>query len=326
MRVPWIGKKGVGCLALVFAALSVGAAIPVIYDSDMGGDLDDTWALLYMLKCPELEVKLVTTSDNLSEYRTKHFAKILEISGQTHVPIGKGKDFRADVDYYAQQRGWVEDYDLSAYKGTVHEDGINEMIRIIMESDVPVTILAVGPQQNIAEALRREPRIAINARLVCMGGKLATDENPAHNVVRAPEAFAEVLAAPWQEILICPKESCSRIVLEAEAYQQVYQSKRPELKALMQNYDIWLSYLVEQWPIPRDKYTFASTTLWDVEPVLAAFDPSPLKWKAMQVTVDEIGRFTEDANGAEVKMAVDWTDYAAFEKEFIRRLIGDFTQ
>jgi len=32
--------------------------IPVILDTDIGEDIDDTWALGLLLKCPEFDVKL----------------------------------------------------------------------------------------------------------------------------------------------------------------------------------------------------------------------------------------------------------------------------
>jgi len=36
--------------------------ILVILDTDIGIDIDDTWALGLLLKCPELDVKLITTT------------------------------------------------------------------------------------------------------------------------------------------------------------------------------------------------------------------------------------------------------------------------
>ena len=45
--------------------------IPVILDTDIGGDIDDTWALVMMLKSPELDVKLVTTDTGNTTYRAK---------------------------------------------------------------------------------------------------------------------------------------------------------------------------------------------------------------------------------------------------------------
>ncbi len=34
---------------------------PVILDTDIGGDIDDTWALALLLKCPELKPVLVAS-------------------------------------------------------------------------------------------------------------------------------------------------------------------------------------------------------------------------------------------------------------------------
>ena len=39
--------------------------IPVTFDTDIGSDIDDTWALGFLLRCPELDVKLVTTCRGL---------------------------------------------------------------------------------------------------------------------------------------------------------------------------------------------------------------------------------------------------------------------
>ena len=41
------------------------AKIPVILDTDIGGDIDDTWALAMLLKSPELDLKLVRSRPRL---------------------------------------------------------------------------------------------------------------------------------------------------------------------------------------------------------------------------------------------------------------------
>lgn len=63
--------------------------VRVIYDSDIGGDIDDTWAL-GLLKCPELDVKLVVGDFGAIDYRARIFAKFLEAAGRTDIPIGLG--------------------------------------------------------------------------------------------------------------------------------------------------------------------------------------------------------------------------------------------
>ena len=56
------------CLILFLASGVVFAAqpIPVIFDTDIGGDIDDTWALAYLLRSPELDLKLLVTDHGVA--------------------------------------------------------------------------------------------------------------------------------------------------------------------------------------------------------------------------------------------------------------------
>ncbi len=76
----------------VTAADPQAAKIPIIYDSDIGDDIDDTWALCLLLKSPEFDVKLVVGDQGRTDYRTKLFAKLLETAKRTDIPIGVGLD------------------------------------------------------------------------------------------------------------------------------------------------------------------------------------------------------------------------------------------
>ena len=51
--------------------------IPVILDTDIGTDIDDTWALAMLLNCQELAPKLVVTVAGDTVYRTHLSAKFL---------------------------------------------------------------------------------------------------------------------------------------------------------------------------------------------------------------------------------------------------------
>ena len=50
--------------------------IPVILDTDIGGDIDDTWALAMLLKSPELDVRLVVSDTGDTTYRSRIIARI----------------------------------------------------------------------------------------------------------------------------------------------------------------------------------------------------------------------------------------------------------
>ena len=132
--------------------------IPVIFDTDIGDDIDDTWALGFLLRCPELDLKLAVGDNGKPEYRAKLLARFLERAGRSDVPVGIGLDVNPKKG--VRQADWIKGYDLKAYPGKVHADGVQAIIDTIMKSPRPVTIIAVGPVQNIAEALKREPEIA----------------------------------------------------------------------------------------------------------------------------------------------------------------------
>ncbi len=73
-------------LATLFGLLATGVAaanpprppIPVVLDTDIGTDIDDTWALAQVLRSPELDLKLVLTETGDARYRAAIAAKILE--------------------------------------------------------------------------------------------------------------------------------------------------------------------------------------------------------------------------------------------------------
>ena len=55
--------------------------IPVILDTDIGDDIDDTWALVLLLKSPELDLKLVVGDQGKPLYRARLIAKLLQVAG-----------------------------------------------------------------------------------------------------------------------------------------------------------------------------------------------------------------------------------------------------
>ena len=63
-------------------------AIPVILDTDIGGDIDDTWALIMLLKSPNLDVRLITTDQGDTVYRAKIVARLLEIDDEANIAEG----------------------------------------------------------------------------------------------------------------------------------------------------------------------------------------------------------------------------------------------
>ena len=68
--------------------------IPVILDTDIGSDIDDTWALGLLLKSPEVDLRLAVSATGDTRYRARLLAKMLQTAGRSDVPVGVGLDMQ----------------------------------------------------------------------------------------------------------------------------------------------------------------------------------------------------------------------------------------
>lgn len=144
--------------------------IPVILDTDIGTDLDDTWALAMLLNCPELEPRLINTVSGDTPCRAHLTAKFLQAAGRTDIPIGIGIGNPAGSLNF--QAPWLDGFDPAAYPGQIHPDGVSAMLDVIADSPEPVTVISIGVAMNIARALERDPAMAARCRFVGMHGNI----------------------------------------------------------------------------------------------------------------------------------------------------------
>lgn len=297
------------------------AKIPVILDTDIGDDIDDTWALGLLLKSPEFDVKLVVGDYGKSSYRAKILAKFLERAGRTDIPVGVGLDINPKGE--AGQAEWVKGYELKSYPGKVHEDGVGALIDTIMKSDRPITLICIGPLPNIAEALRREPRIAEHARFVGMHGSVRLGHGGAKkvvaewNVVAAPKACQQVFTAPW-DITITPLDTCGLIQLKGAKYQALCDSKDPIARTIIENYNIWADHNRKK-DQPK-RIPTQSSTLFDTVAVYLAYCQELCIMETIPLRVTDDGFTRIDPAGKPVHVATTWKDLAAFEDLLVGRL------
>ncbi|MGQ9514088.1 MAG: nucleoside hydrolase [Thermoproteota archaeon] len=297
--------------------------VPVILDTDIGEDIDDTWALAMLLKSPELDVKLVVTDTGNTVYRAKIVAKMLEIAGRTDIPVGIGLQFNEKL---GRQSKWVEGYDLSAYPGDVYDDGVGALIDTILDSPEIITLICIGPVPNIAKALEREPLIAKNARFVGMQGCLRKSPPgyggggggvvAEYNVAADPKSCQKVFAAPW-DVKITPLDTCGFVKLTGNKYQAVRECGEPLVQALMENYKIWLKSGTEGW---KEEFEARSSILFDTVAVYLSFSDELLVMESLGIRVTDDGYTVIDDKAKVISCATRWKDLNAFENLLVKRL------
>ena len=293
--------------------------IPVVLDTDIGDDIDDTWALAMLLNSPELELKLVTTAYGNTSYRAKIVAKLLEIAGRTDVPVGLGLPQGQEE---GAQAPWVADYALARYPGRVCEDGVEALIEVVLSSPQPVTIISIGPLPNISAALTCEPRIAERARFVGMHGSIFREyagkagSCAEWNVVADIPASKQVFSANWP-MTITPLDTCGRVVLRGEKYRAVLDCSSPLTRAVIDNYRIWSQahgYI--------ERAEVESSTLFDTVAVYLAFAQGLCEMRDLGVSVTDAGYTCVDDTAKRLQVALEWRDLAAFEDLVVARITG----
>jgi inosine-uridine nucleoside N-ribohydrolase len=295
--------------------------IPVIFDSDFGDDIDDTWALGLLLKSPELDLRLAVGDHGKSLYRARLLAKFLERAGRTDVPVGIGLD--ANVRGDGPQAAWIKDYNLNGYPGRVYPDGVQAMIDLILQSPVPITVIAVGPLPNLAAALEREPGIARRARFVGMHGSVrvgyggSKDIAAEYNVKEDAKACQKVFTAAW-DITITPLDTCGLIDLSGDHYRTVREASDPVAQAVIENYRIWNHRPNDpNWKLDAQA---RSSTLFDTVAVYLAFAQDLVTMEQLAIKVTNDGFTRIDPNGKTMAVATAWKDLEGFRALLTRRL------
>ncbi|HYN05242.1 MAG TPA: nucleoside hydrolase [Vicinamibacteria bacterium] len=304
------------------AAQAPGRSVPVILDTDIGDDIDDTWALALALKSPELDVKLVVTDFGNTEQRAKLVARVLELAGRTDIPIGIGIKENDDPGPQAE---WVKGFDLAKYPGQVLKDGVQALIDTVMASPEPMTLIAIGPPPNLKAALEREPRIAGKLRLAGMYGSIhlgydgKPNPEPEWNVRANPAAARALLAAPWRDAILTPLDTCGRVQLSGERYARVRDSSDALLRGLVEAYGIWCRN--RDWCAKDPGFVAAkSSTLFDCVAVYLAVSRDLVKTESTGVRVTDEGMTIPDPVARPLVWATEWRDLAGFEEWLTARL------
>jgi inosine-uridine nucleoside N-ribohydrolase len=148
----------------------------ILIDCDPGHD--DMMAIMLACASPELELLGVTTvaGNQTGEKTWRNARRTLTLIGRTDIPAARG----ADRPLLRELTVAPEIHGVSGLDGAelpepgfrgLAEHAVDFLIRTIMGSREPVTLVPTGPLTNVALALLREPSLARKVeRIVLMGG------------------------------------------------------------------------------------------------------------------------------------------------------------
>ncbi|MEO8400853.1 MAG: nucleoside hydrolase [Gammaproteobacteria bacterium] len=286
--------------------------IDYIVDTDIGGDFDDTLALFVAL-CSKSKPLAITTTHigakeekapiaklNVSELghpdipvyagigcsRTDSKEKFMEQNPLFPAEFGFPNPGKDDTTWYPKQAvAYRESYGADFENMKIEKESAAELIVKLAKKyspDKKLTIIALGPLHNIAEALRIDPTIAENIKLVSMGGAYPKG----YNWLISPETTAAVIAKVETTVITSDFILKNGFIItpdERDAIIKDIQSKFG--KAAAEDWKSWHK---------GDYFKKSNTHLYDPVTLYLALHPEEiLSYDCMKVTfpcLDETGK------------------------------------
>jgi inosine-uridine nucleoside N-ribohydrolase len=268
----------------VHSAGAQASASKVIFDTDIGDDIDDAYALGLLLRSPEVQVVGVTTAFEDTHLRARLVTRFLSAAGRGDVPVYEGPKTAAAKHF--SQRKWAEGSPDRSYP-----DAIEFVLETIRKNPGEITLVAVAPLTNVGVLIRKDPETFRKLkRVVMMGGSVALG----YGGKKEPEvewnifndvAAAKALFGVGVPLYMMPLDS-TEIPLGPERQAQLFAKKTGMTNALEE--------LTAEWSA-AGKHT--SPTLFD--PVAAAYAVRPeiCPTTAIRIEVDDKG-MTRRVSGA----------------------------
>ena len=264
---------------------AVRQAVPakVIFDTDIGDDIDDAYALGLLLRSPEVQVLGVTTAFEDTHLRARLATRFLDSAGRSDVSVYEGP--KTPEKAHFTQSAWAEDSPDRTYP-----DAIEFVLDTIRRNPGQITLVAVAPLTNVGALIEKDLKTFRKLkRVVLMGGSVArgygnkTEPEAEWNIVN-DVAAVKALFGSGVPLYVMPLDS-TQILLEAPRQAELFGKKTGMTTALEE--------LTAEWSAATHR---ESPLLFDAVAAAYAVKPEICPTTKMRIEVDDKG-FTRRVSG-----------------------------
>lgn len=264
----------------------------LLIDTDPGQDIDDLLAIWFALRRPELDVLGITTVTYPSDRRARLVKRLLRYLGREDIPVGVGMDHPLrplaepeaarlrDLAWSLNHASFAEPEDpRDAPEGI---DAVDLIIRTIDAHPGEVLLACIAPLTNIACALRRRPDIAGKLKgILLMGGEVELNRSE-HNIAFDFLAADAVLSSGVPLAMGTWGVTRGFTIPLDECRERFAGHGSAVATAMAEAIRVW--HPAQSWkPGP---------VMYDLFPMVHAFDRSFYAVKPMAVKVETRGEFT----------------------------------
>lgn len=282
----------------------------IILDTDIGDDIDDSFALLLMFESHQFEVLGVTTVFRNALKRAKMAKQLIKSLGYSEeVYPGCNEPLISRIDDLIppeiRKKEQLDEYGLylipqweeSMEKETVGDmHAVDFIIEQVHKYPHEVTIVLIGPYTNMAMAIKKDPSIkSLVKEIRIMGGGYELDWAE-WNAFCDPEA-AYIVFHSGIPLTMVGFNVTRQTGLSNEDIEALKNSQSTSIQLVYKAMQKWFKHYEFTVPVMHDPLTIASL-----------LDEKILEFKELKMEVDlkdVRGKTIEEPNGALVKVAVN---------------------
>lgn len=270
-------------------------ALPIIIDCDPGHD--DAIALVLALASPELDVKAVTSSagNQTPDKTLRNVLRMLTLLNRHDIPVAGGalKPLMRNLIIADNVHG-ESGLDGPALPEPAFAPqtctAVELMAKVLRESREPVTLVATGPQTNVALLLASHPQLhAKIARIVMMGGAMGLGNwQPAaeFNIYVDPEA-AEMVFQSGIPVVMAGLDVTHKAQIHLADIERFRQIGNPVATIVAELLDFFMEYHKDE------KWGFVGAPLHDPCTIAWLLKPEIFTTIERWVGVETQGKYTQ---------------------------------
>ena len=229
---------GLVVFVLFAGLLRAQSRIPVVFDSNIGDDIGNEFALALALQSPELNVRAVTVVGDNAENRLRLAWKVLGLYGRRDIALGRG----ASEPLLDSTVGHSSHLEILTPEDLLppgmNRDAIGLIVNTVLYSSEPVTLIATGPLTDIALALKADPRIKQNISRIVVAGGAFHPPGAEYNMQRDRIA-AEIVFTSGVPITVVSRDVTNGCTLEAGDLARLRAAQNPASQFLVQLIELW---------------------------------------------------------------------------------------
>jgi purine nucleosidase len=253
-RVRIIAVRAVVAL-VVLNAVSVLAKVPVILSTDVGNEIDDQWAVAYLLVDQQdfdvlgiISAHAPSLPDPSAHYTYLVLRDEVEnrLTMFQHPPLFEGSSVALQNRTTPERNAGV-DFLVSSSKH--------------FSSARRLTVLTIGAATDVASAILEDPTIVQRIRVVAMGFKDWPEGGDEFNVANDPRAWQVILNSRVPVVIGCADVCRAHLSLTLEQARNLISMHGPVGAWLWSEFQAWYFRFVK--PLRVDDFS-KSWVIWDI--------------------------------------------------------------